>query len=96
MYNFTKPLPFPIIRITKPIVYTKNKQKKIVDRLTYNPKKHKQKKTKAMRQKLQEHIPKTPKPTTTPTILKFGSMNVNVEASWAVQQLVSHRGFDVG
>ena len=26
-YNFTKPLPFPIIRITKPIVYTKNKTK---------------------------------------------------------------------
>ena len=73
--------------------------RKIVDRLTCNPKKHKQKKTKAMRQKLQEQTPKTPKPTTTPTILKFGSMNVNgldVEASWAVQQLVSRRGFDVG
>ena len=38
-------------------------------------------------------------PNITPTIIKFGSMNVNgldVEATWAVQQLLDHRGFDVG
>ena len=71
---------------------------KIVDRLTYNPKKHKQKKTRDLRKKLQETNLPSPKPVITPTIIKFGSMNVNgldVEATWAVQQLLDHRGFDV-
>ena len=71
---------------------------KIVDRLTYNPKNHKQKKTRDLRKKLQETILPSPKPVITPTTIKFGSMNVNgldVEATWAVQQLLDHRGFDV-
>ena len=71
---------------------------KIVDRLTYNPKKHKLKKTRDLRKKLQEKILPSPKPVITPTTIKFGSMNVNgldVEATWAVQQLLDHRGFDV-
>ena len=73
--------------------------RKIIDRLTYIPKKHKQKKTRAMRQKLQDQTLTVPKPIITPTTIKFNSMNVNgldVEACWAVQQLLDHRGFDVG
>ena len=80
-------------------LFRQRQARKIIDRLTYNPKKHKQKKTRAMRQKLQEQIQPTPKPIITPTTITFGSMNVNgldVEASWAVQQLLHHRGFDVG
>ena len=50
-----------------------------------------------MRQKLQAQTFTFPKPIITPTTIKFGSMNVNgldVEACWAVQQLLNHRGFD--
>ena len=52
-----------------------------------------------MRQKLQDQTFTVPKPIITPTTIKFGSMNVNgldVEACWAVQQLLDHCGFDVG
>ena len=41
----------------------------------------------------------TPSPTRAITTLKFGSFNVNgldIEASWAVQQLLMTKGFDVG
>ena len=72
---------------------------KIVDRLTYNPAKHKQKVTKALRQQLQKKSSpqenQTPQPS--PTI-KFGSFNVNgldTEAAWAVEQLLKKRDFDV-
>ena len=73
--------------------------KKIVDRITYDPNKHKQRKIKEMRKKLQKQsiadptIPKTP-----PAMIKFGSFNVNgldVKSSWAVQQLLREKGFDV-
>ena len=73
--------------------------RKIIDSITYNPKKHKQKKRKELKEKLQNQILSPSLPNITPTIIKFGSMNVNgldVEATWAVQQLLDHRGFDVG
>ena len=63
---------------------------KIMDRLTYSPKKHKQRKIREMRERLQRKalLPAS----------KFGSFNVNgldLEACWAVQQLLDKRGFDV-
>ena len=71
---------------------------KLLDRLTYCPNKHKQKFTRNLRQKLQRKLAikeKTPEPSSS---LKFGSFNVNgldLEASWAVEQLIFTRGFDV-
>ena len=77
----------------------KSRTNKILDRLTYSPKKHKQKITKKLRQKLQQK-PVTSHPPTSnpPSKLKLGSMNVNgldIETSWAVEQLLTTRDFDV-
>ena len=72
---------------------------KIISKLTYCPAKHKNKKLREMRLKLQKkkvQEPKIPRPTTK---LKFGSFNVNgldLEVGWTVQQLLRNRGFDVG
>ena len=71
---------------------------KVVDRITYNPRKHKQKVTRSLRQRLQASrfpAPGTPHQTTT---LKFGSFNLNgldLETSWAVEELVKKHEFDV-
>ena len=78
--------------------HTKPKTNKITDRLTYNPKKHKQKRTSAMRQELQQKKMHPPKPVPQHPVLKFGYFNVNgldLEASWAVEQLLKTRDFDV-
>ena len=67
---------------------------KVVDRLTYNPTKHKQRKTRELRQKLQQKTLPIPKTLEPKTKMKFGSFNVNglnVEATWAVQRLVETR-----
>ena len=73
--------------------------KKIVDRITYDPNKHKQRKVRDMRKKLQEQQKTPPSaPKAPPAKIKLGSFNVNgldVESSWAVQQLLQSRGFDV-
>ena len=77
---------------------TKPKTNKIIGKITYNPSKHKQKYTKKLRQKLQEKTPKDQSPPEPPTILTFGSFNVNgldLEASWAVEELIKRRGIDV-
>ena len=73
--------------------------RKILSRITYNPKKHKQRKTRELRKKLQQR--ESPAPPSIPHVhntLKFGSFNVNgldVEAAWAVEKLLKDRGFDV-
>ena len=76
----------------------KKRTSKIIDRLTYSPKKHKNKKLREMRKKLQTmNCPQNDTPVTKET-LKFGSFNVNgldIEARWAVEQLVNTKGFDV-
>ena len=75
-----------------------NAGKRVVDRLTYNPGKHKQKRTKELRQKLQQKSMPPPKPDKISPKMKFGSFNVNglsVDASWAIQQLLRDRDFDV-
>ena len=76
----------------------KNADNRVLDRLTYNPAKHKQKMTKELRQKLQQKALPSPKPSKISPKMKFGSFNVNgpsVDASWAIQQLLKDRDFDV-
>jgi hypothetical protein len=71
---------------------------KIVDRLTYSPLKHKQKFTKKLRSSLQAKAPTVITPTSSPHYIKFGSININgldLEANWAVEQLISKNKFDV-
>lgn len=71
---------------------------KVLDRLTYCPEKHKQKRIKDLRQRLQRKALPSVNNTPTPTRLKFGSFNVNgldLEACWAIQELLEKRGFDV-
>ena len=71
---------------------------KIIDRFTFNPKKHKQKKARELRQKLQKKTLKDPPRSVLESSLKFGSFNINgldFEASWAVEELVKKHGFDV-
>ena len=76
----------------------KTKTNKLIDRLTFNPQKHKQKVSRKLRETLQRKTLPTPTPPTEPiTSLKFGSFNVNgldLEALWTVEQLLG-RGFDV-
>ena len=75
-----------------------NAGNRILDRLTYNPARHKQRKVKEMRQKLQQKSLSPHKPVKISPKMKFGSFNVNglsVDASWAVQQLLKDRDFDV-
>ena len=77
---------------------SKLRTNKIVDRLTFNPKKHKQKKTKELRQKLQRKPPTVSPQCGLETSIKFGSFNVNgldLVTSWAVEELVKKHGFDV-
>ena len=71
---------------------------KIMDRITYNPIKHKNKARLQLRKNLQQKSLKTQPPSAPPTTLSFGSLNVNgldLEAAWAVQQLLITKGFDV-
>ena len=71
---------------------------KVLDRLTYVPKKHKQKQIKDLRQQLQKKEVLSKNTSSPPTKLKFGSFNVNgldLEACWAIQELLEKRGFDV-
>ena len=71
---------------------------KIIDRLTYSPSKHKRKEVRKLIKIQQEkHIPPSKPPKTTNT-LKFGSFNLNgldLEAGWAIEQLLTTRRFDV-
>ena len=78
--------------------HNKVNSKKIVDKLTYNPAKHKQKLTRKSRLLLQQKIIPTLKPIIPTQTIKFGSFNVNgldLEAAWAVGELLKNRGFDV-
>ena len=75
------------------------KTNKVISRLAYNPRKHKQKRVKDMRQALQMKMQREPPQASTPSIkVKFGSINVNglsFDTCWAVEQLLVTRGFDV-
>ena len=73
---------------------------KVLDRLTFSPRKHKMKETrkrlKAMQDRPQQAVQSSP-PVQEPTI-KFGSFNINgmsSETGWAVEELLRTRNFDV-
>ena len=84
----------------RPFNYSKKRTSKIIDRITYSPEKHKQKYTKRLRRKLETRVNQDAKTNPAPsTSIKFGSININgldLEASWAVDQLLTTRGYDVG
>ena len=72
--------------------------RKIVGRITYNPKKHKERKTRELRQQLQKKQLQRVVEREPSASLKFGSLNINgldIEASWAVEQLLRSKDFDV-
>ena len=75
------------------------KTNKIIGRLTYSPEKHKQKFSKAQRLKLASRPPdKIPSHSPTTHSITFGSLNVNglnLEAHWAVTELLKSRNLDV-
>ena len=76
----------------------KTNSRKIINKLTYNPAKHKQKRAKDARLLLQQRVIPNPKPVLPTTTIKFGSFNVNgldLEAAWAVGELLKQKGFDV-
>ena len=76
----------------------KTNSRKIINKLTYNPAKHKQKRAKDARLFLQQRVIPNPKPVLPTTTIKFGSFNVNgldLEAAWAVGELLKQKGFDV-
>ena len=72
---------------------------KLLDKITYNPKKHKQKVIRKLRKELKnKFIENSTKNKQCSTSLKFGSHNINaldLEEFWAVQELLKTRGFDV-
>ena len=79
--------------------YVKKRTSRLIDRITYCPKTQKQKFVKSLRRKLQsrKQINDDNEPVAK-TSLKFGSININgldMEASWAVSQILSNRGYDV-
>ena len=78
----------------------KKRTGRLIDRPTYCPAQHKRKYTKKLREKLQARRPTVPDPEPSQvSTLKFGSININgldLEASWAVDQLILNRGYDVG
>ena len=71
---------------------------KIVGKITYNPKKHKQKDRKKLLAKLQDKKLPEENPILPNRKLKFGAFNVNgldTEVAWAVEELLEKRKFDV-
>ena len=85
-------------KITINLLRHKKNSKKPQTNKIQDTKKHKQKTRRKLRQQPQEKKPPTPKPSSPTTTLKFGSFNINgmdLETSWAVEELLRTRGFDV-
>ena len=71
---------------------------KIIGKITYSAKKHKQALTKKLRRNLQNKVPILHKPAAEHVSIKFGSININgldMEAVWAVEQLLAKKKLDV-
>ena len=79
----------------------KNNRNKILDRLTYSPKKHKQKFNRGLRKALQtrgNHGKKGGNGKLPSVHLKFGSFNIDgidIETSSAIDKLIQEHNFDV-
>ena len=76
----------------------RTRDNQILSRLTYCPKKDKGRFTEKLRAKLQQkviHVPLPPVPTTT---IEIGAININgmdMESSWALEQIVSKYSLQV-
>ena len=71
---------------------------KIMDRLTFSPRKHKRKETRKRLKALQDRSPSPVKPPDCSPNIKFGSININgmsVKTGWAVQEILRTREFDL-
>ena len=78
--------------------FIKKRTSRIIDRLTYSPNKHKNKKVRKLRERMRAKSVQNSEVPVTKDTLKFGSFNVNgldIEARWAVEQILHNRGFDV-
>ena len=76
----------------------KTNTNKIVGRLTYSPQKHKQQYTRRLRKDIQSKTHTLSAPATPPVTIKFGSININgldMEAGWAIEQLITKKKLDV-
>ena len=70
---------------------------KIIGKITYSPKKHKQALTKKLSRNLQTKNPIVHNPVVKHVSIKFGSINImlDMEAGWAVEQLIAKKKLDV-
>ena len=76
----------------------KNARKQSTNKITLNPHLHKHKVKKKLRQDLQKKEITPQLPQDPPSTITFGSLNINgldLEASWAVEQLLVTKGLDV-
>ena len=77
----------------------KKRTTRIIDRITYSPNKHKNREKRETRKKLLEKVqPDFMQSEPIKPTIKFGSFNVNgldLEAEWAINQILITRNFDV-
>ena len=77
---------------------TRLRTTKYIDRLTYNPTKHKRKDARKRMKALHARELHHPNPPDPRPALKFGAINVNgldLDSCWAVQELLKNKKFDV-
>ena len=79
-------------------VAIKIRTKKIIDRISYEPKKHKQKFTKSLRAQLaSKRVSNNPSKEDN-EMMRFGSINVNglyQEHHWAIEEVLKDKNLDV-
>ena len=76
----------------------KTKSRNIISKLTYDPMKHKQKHTRKLREDLAKRSLSPPRPQTPITTLTIGAININgldLEATWAIPQLINNHHLNV-
>ena len=77
----------------------KKRTTRIIDRITYSPNKHKNREKRERRKKLLKKVqPDIMQSEPIKPTIKFGSFNVNgldLEAEWAINQILISRNFDV-
>ena len=77
----------------------KKRTTRIIDRITYSPNKHKNREKRERRKKLLKKVqPDIMQSEPIKPTIKFGSFNVNgldLEAEWAINQILITRNFDV-
>ena len=77
---------------------TRLRTTKFIDRLTYNPNKHKRKEARRRVKELQARAVQNQSSPDPKPVVKFGAINVNgldLDSGWAVQELLKNKNFDV-